>query len=108
MIAFIARFVGLWMIAGALVAVVVDGAKTIAASSLIVTPLGLAWFTLSPGTYVSSQAFIQQKVEAVTGHWLWDPMIQWLLLLPSWAVLGAFGGWLAYMGRKRRLSAAYA
>src|SRR5262245_48619688 len=34
MIAFIARFIGLWMIAGALVALVIDGTKTIAASTL--------------------------------------------------------------------------
>ena len=48
MIGFIARFVGLWLIAGALVALVIDGTKTIAASHLTVTPLGLAWFALSP------------------------------------------------------------
>jgi len=108
MIAFLSRFVGIWLIAGALVAVVVDGAKTIAATSLTVTPLGLTWFTLSPTTLMAAQGFVQQTVESYIGHWLWDPLIQWLLLLPSWAVLGAVGGTLAYLGRKRRFSPVYA
>ena len=108
MIAFLARFVGLWLIAGALVAVVVDGAKTIAASALTVTPLGMAWVNLSPATYLAAQTFMQQTVESYVGHWLWDPVIQWILFMPSWAVLGAVGGLLAFLGRKRRFAAAYA
>jgi hypothetical protein len=109
MISFLARFVGLWLIAGALVALVIDGTKTIAASALSVTPLGRAWFVLSPGTLVSAQQFVQQKMEAYIGHWLWDPLIQWLLMLPTWAVFGVLGGWLAYVGsRRRRLKTAFA
>jgi len=108
LIGFLARFVGLWLIAGALVAVVIDGAKTIGASELTVTPLGQAWFTLSPSTLMAAQTFVQQKVEAYIGHWLWDPIIQWILILPSWAVLGTLGTALAYLGRKRRLRAAFA
>jgi len=108
MIAFLFRFVGIWLIAGALVAVVVDGAKSIAASSLTVTPLGLTWFALSPASLMTTQGFVQQTVESYVGHWLWDPVIQWILLMPSWAVLGVVGGVLAYLGRKRRLAPAYA
>jgi len=108
MIGFFARFVGLWLIAGALVAVVIDGAKTIAASQLIVTPLGLAWYTISPTSLMATQTFVQQKVEAYIGHWLWDPLVQWILMLPSWLVLGFIGAWLVYAGRRRRLRAAYA
>lgn len=108
MIAFLARFVGLWLIAGALVALVVDGTKTIAASQLTVTPLGMAWFSISPSSLMATQAFIQQTVEAYIGHWLWDPLIQWILMLPTWLVLGLLGAWLAYLGRKRHLRTAYA
>jgi hypothetical protein len=108
MIGFIARFVGLWLIAGALVALVIDGTKTIAASQLTVTPLGLAWYTISAPTLLASQTFVQQEVEAYVGHWLWDPLIVWILQLPSWLVLGLLGTWLVYVGRKRRLRTAYA
>ena len=108
MIAFIARFIGLWMIAGALVALVIDGTKTIAASALTVTPLGQSWYSISPSTLMSAQNFVQGTVEAYIGHWLWDPLIVWILLLPTWLVLGLLGTWLVYVGRKRRMTAAYA
>jgi hypothetical protein len=108
MIGFLARFIGLWMIAGALVALVIDGTKTIAAAALTVTPLGQSWFSISQSTLIASQTFIQEKVEAYIGHWLWDPLIMWILLLPTWLVLGLIGAWLVYVGRKRRLRAAYA
>ncbi len=108
MIAFLARFLGLWLIAGALVALVVDGTKTIAGSALTVTPLGQTWVTLSPSTLLAAQTFVQQKVEAYIGHWLWDPLIQWILLLPTWAVLGFLGFLLTYLGRRRRLKVAFA
>lgn len=108
MIKFIARFIGLWLIAGALVALVVDGTKTIAASTLTVTPLGQSWYAISPTSLMSAQSFIQGTVEAYIGHWLWDPLIVWILLLPTWLVLGLIGAWLVYVGRKRRVAAAYA
>jgi hypothetical protein len=108
MIGFLARFVGLWLVAGALVALVVDGTKTIAASALTLTPLGTAWFSISPSSLMASQEFVQRKVEAYTGHWLWDPLIQWILMLPAWMVFGALGIWLIYAGRRRRLRPAYA
>lgn len=108
MIAFLARFTGFWLVAGALVALVVDGTKTIAASTLTVTPLGTAWYSISPSSLMSAQAFIQQTVEAYIGHWLWDPLIQWILMLPSWLVLGLLGGWLLYIGRKRGMRTAFA
>jgi len=108
MIGFLARLAGLWLIAGALVALVVDGAKSIAASGLTVTPLGLTWYSISPSTLIAAQTFVQQKIEAYVGHWLWDPIIQWILLMPTWLVLGSLGAWLAYVGRKRLLRPAYA
>lgn len=110
MIGFLARFAGLWLIAGALVALVIDGTKSIAASTLTVTPLGVAWFTLSPSSLMATQEFVQRTIESYTGHWLWDPLVQWLLMLPSWAVLGALGVWFAYLGsrRRRRMRTAYA
>jgi hypothetical protein len=108
MIAFTARFIGLWMVAGALVALVVDGTKTIAASSVTMTPLGLAWANLSMSSMMATQEFVQRQIEAYVGHWLWDPVIQWILMAPTWVVFGVVGAWLIYIGRRRRLKSAYA
>jgi hypothetical protein len=108
MIGFVSRFVGIWFIAGALVALVIDAAKTIAASALTITPLGEAWSTLSLSSIMSVQTFVQQQIEPTVGGWLWDPVIQWLLLSPTWAVFGIIGFVLTYLGRRRRTSVAYA
>ena len=103
MIGFLARFVGLWLIAGGLVALVVDAAKSIAGSTLAVTQLGLAWSDFSVSTLISVQQFVQQSIEARVGAWLWDPLITWILMLPTWAVFGGLGFLLTYLGRRRRL-----
>jgi hypothetical protein len=109
MIGFLARFTGLWLVAGALVALVVDGTKTIASSSLTVTSLGATWAAINPALLMRTQEFVQRSVETYVGHWLWDPVIQWILMLPTWVVLGAVGAWLIYVGRRRRIkTAAYA
>lgn len=108
MIAFLARFIGLWLIAGALVALVVDATKTIASSTLTVTPLGYAWFSISPSSLMRTQEFVQREVEAYIGHWLWDPIVQWILMAPTWVVFGVAGAWLAYLGRRRRYRTALA
>jgi hypothetical protein len=107
MIGFLLRFVGLWLTAGALVALVIDATKSIAGSSLTVTPLGLAWANLSQSSLMSTQQFVQQRIETYVGHWLWDPVIQSILLLPTWVVLGAIGLLLTYLGSRKRLRATY-
>ena len=107
MIGFFSRFVGLWLIAGALVALVVDATKSIAASTLTVTSFGYAWHSLNQASLMAVQQFVQRDIEAYIGHWLWDPVIQWFLLLPTWAILGGIGFLLTYLGRKRRRKAAY-
>jgi hypothetical protein len=108
-IGWFSRFVGLWLIAGALVALVIDATKTIAASALTVTPLGSTIAAVfGPAALTLMQQFVQQKIEVHIGGWLWDPFIQWLLLVPAWVILGAIGFLLAYLGRRRRLSLSYA
>ncbi|HVZ13013.1 MAG TPA: hypothetical protein VG894_00995 [Bauldia sp.] len=108
MIGFASRFVGLWFVAGALVAVVVDAAKTLALSQLTVTPLGATLFAIAPSALVGAQSFVQQHIEPAVGGWVWDPLIQWLLLLPAWGVLGFLGFLLTWLGRRRRVRLAYA
>lgn len=107
MFGFFSRFVGLWLIAGALVALVVDATKSIAGSALAVTPLGVAWASINRPSLMAVQQFVQRTIEAYIGHWLWDPVILWVLLLPTWAILGAAGFLLTWLGRRRRNKAAY-
>jgi hypothetical protein len=57
---------------------------------------------------MSAQQFVQQSIEPYTGRWLWDPVIQSLLMLPTWAVLGALGFLLTWAGQRRRMKLSYA
>jgi hypothetical protein len=102
MFTLLVRLLGLFALAGAVVGFVVDGTKTIAASSLTVTPLGQAWFSFDPGSLTAFQAFVVTHVEAHVGPWIWSPVVELLLTLPIWFVLGALGAFLLLVGRRRR------
>ncbi len=97
MFAFLMRFFGYWMLAAAIVALVIDGAKTIAESTLTITPLGQTWFELNAGSLILSQAAIERHVHP----FLWDPVIQYLLTLPTWSVAGMIGVAMLLIGRRK-------
>ncbi|WP_407049153.1 hypothetical protein [Methyloraptor flagellatus] len=106
MLSFLVRAIGLWFMAGAIVAVVVDGMKSIAAGRLVLTPAAKLWFDLSPGTLAAAQSWVQKHL----GAFAWDPLAQAALALPSWALLVAIGAvfvWLGSLRRRRREDVAY-
>ena len=45
---------------------------------------------------------VQRQIESYIGHWLWDPLIQWILMAPTWVVFGIMGALFVYLGRRRR------
>jgi hypothetical protein len=102
MIGLLVRLVGLLFLAAALVAIVIDGARSIAVSSVTMTPLGTTWFSISPSSLGAAQAAVQRNVEPVIGAWVWNPVIQWILLRPTWLVLGAVAMVLLLFGRRPR------
>ncbi len=53
--------------------------KSIAASQVIITPLGADWYQLSSDTLNLTQAVIQRNVHP----YIWDPVVQWILLQPT-------------------------
>lgn len=108
MIRFLSRFIGLWLIAGALVALVVDATKSIAATSLTVTSLGAGWKSVAPASLTTLETFVHESIEATIGGWVWSPVIESLLTLPTWAVLGALGFFLTWAGQKRQRSPVFA
>ena len=96
MLRFLARFVGVWLIAGALVAAVVDGAKSIAASTVALTPIGESWAGLA--------RLLGEAETAPEGPatWPFDAIVAWLLSAPTFAVLAVAGAALLAAGRRRR------
>ena len=102
--AFVFRFVGLVFIAGMLAAAVVDATKSIAASSLTVTSVGQWWFSLSRTSLDATRQIVQGSIDPHIGGWLWDPVIQTLLSLPTWLALGVPGAVLIAIAPTARRS----
>ena len=98
MLSFLSRLVGILLVAVALVTAVIDGTKSIAASHLVTTPLGAHWFEFFPESLNAAQAGVQRHV----APWLWDPVIQSILLLPTWVVAGVLGALFVWLGTRRR------
>ena len=97
MLRFISRFLGFWLVAAALVAAVVDGAKSIAASSLVTTSLGETW------AIVAGISGNEPLLSAIANlPWLVAAPINWLLAAPTVAVFGIIGVTLLVLGAKRR------
>ncbi len=85
-------------------ALVLDGARTIAANQLRITPLRDTW----NDWHSASLQQIQPAIERVVAPWLWDPVILSVLAAPTCLVLGVLGGVLLVAGRKRRPLIGYA
>jgi hypothetical protein len=99
MLRFISRFVGYWLLAAALVAAVVDGAKSIAASAVVTTPLGQTWTAIEA---LLTRGDATEAASNSTAPWPLDVALAWLLAAPTAGVAAALGLVLLVAGRKRR------
>ncbi len=98
MIRFLFRFLGYWLLAGALVAAIIDGSKSIAASSLVITPLGQHFQQLAPTLLQRLEFGIQNNLGL---PWLWDVLFVNILTWPSFADLGVLALILLVVGRRK-------
>jgi hypothetical protein len=104
MIRFTARFLGFWLIAAALVAAVVDGAKSIAASSLVLTPLADTYARITAIGHPAAGAAgaAAATVAPPAAPWPLDLALAWLMASPTVAVLAVPGIILLVLGTRRR------
>ncbi|ESR26350.1 hypothetical protein [Lutibaculum baratangense] len=97
MLRFLARLIGLFLLAGATIAVIVDGATSIGASRIAIVPFGALWIGVAPQSLEAIRLFLVNDLAA----WLWDPVFTGFLKLPAFAVLGLFGWLFLALGRRR-------
>jgi hypothetical protein len=97
MIRFLFRFVGLWLLASAFVALIIDGTRSIAASRLIPTPLMDLWLALHAASLQGLQAWMEKSLPA----WLWDAVVVYILWTPLFVVLAIIGILFILIGRRR-------
>ena len=96
MIRFLFRALALLALAVAVVMAVLDATRSIGASELMLTPLGVSWYSVSPETLNLSQAVIQRYTLPA----LWDPVMIWILTLPGFVVFLGLALILYVIGRR--------
>lgn len=102
MFRFFFRTVGVFLLAGAFAALVIDGTRSIAGGMLSLTPLGktIAW--LAPDKVAGLKPSIDHF-----NSFLWDPLMVHLLLLPTWLVIGILGTLIMALTQKPRPKIGY-
>jgi hypothetical protein len=91
------RILALALLAGAFAAAVIDGARSIAADQLSLTPMGATAYWAFPNKFPLMQNLVEKQIHPL----LWDPILLHVLMLPTWAILGIIGAGLLYVTRKR-------
>lgn len=94
----LARAVGVILLLFAMVALVVDGTKSLGAGGdIVVTPLVEQWRELAPETYDASKNWVDTTV----GEGFWEAAALPILGLPAWAIFGGLGVLFFWLGQKR-------
>ena len=96
------RFVGLLLLAGAFVALVVDGTRSVAAGTVAIVPFGRTSSAMFPDAFAKLHQAVQTHLPV-----LWDPVLVTLFLLPTWLVLGALGMMIFGLTRRRAAKIGY-
>ncbi|SFV38807.1 hypothetical protein SAMN05216456_3628 [Devosia crocina] len=92
------RIIGTWLIGLALVLLVIDGTKSLAANAIVMTSLGDGWTAIHPGSIEAVSAFFSSRLFAD----LLASLFASLLTYPAFAVIGVPGIVLALLGRRPR------
>lgn len=97
MIRFFTNLIGLCFLVLAAITAVLDLTRTIANSTLTLTPLGLEWRNFD----VESLQYFQVGVERHLGlPWVWTNIIQTVLLWPSALVFVLFAALFLWLGKR--------
>lgn len=92
------RIIGTLLIAIAVILVIIDGTRTLAASRLVMTPLAETWMQLHPDSLEATREFLATRLFGP----LLDTVATGILNFPGWAVIGIPGILIAWAGRSRR------
>jgi hypothetical protein len=94
----ILRIAGTVLIACAVILVIIDGTKSLAANTLVLTPLETSWMEMHAESLVALRAFLETRLFGP----VLKPAVSALLGFPGFAVIGVPGVLLAWAGRSRR------
>jgi len=102
MIRFVFRLLATFSLAVAVIMMVIDATRSIAASQWVATPLAQSWSDVSPETFEAAAQFTRDA----TVPELWDPVALTVLSLPGFVVFLVLALVFYLIGRRpeRRLS----
>jgi hypothetical protein len=95
---FIFRITGTWLLGMTLILIVMDGTKSLATNSIVLTSLKDAWLIVHAG---SLNGFMQVFSEGSL-QILWDVVLHHVLSWPGWLVIGVPGMMLLIIGRAEK------
>ncbi|HWK69042.1 MAG TPA: hypothetical protein VNS34_29305 [Rhizobiaceae bacterium] len=96
MLRFLFRLLATIALAIAVVMAVLDATRTVAASALVMTPLGESWVSVSPDTLAAARQFTEARLHPL----LWDPVMTGIVRVPGFAVFGALALILYVIGHR--------
>lgn len=92
------RLVGTWLLGLALILLILDGTRSLAANAFVATPLADTWTSLHAASLLEVRAFFETRFFGV----LLETALDTVLALPGWVILGVPGAFVAWLGRSRR------
>ena len=92
------RIIGTWLLGMAVILLIIDGTRSLAASSLVLTSLGETWATIHAESLVEVRTFLASRFFGP----LLETIVEVILGLPGWLVLAVPGVLIAWLGRTRR------
>jgi hypothetical protein len=91
------RILATWLIGFALILLVVDGTRMLAAEAFVMTPFLESWRGVDANGLAGFESFIRGQA----GDWLWAGVAAPLLTLPGWVLFGVPGLLFALAGSRR-------
>jgi len=96
MIRFLFRLLATASLAIAVIMAVLDATRTVAAKTLVTTPLLASWEKTYPQQLAAFRTFLEQKIHAQA----WDPVATTVLGLPGFVVFAVLAFLLYAIGRR--------
>jgi hypothetical protein len=94
---FLLRVLGTWFLGLALVLLIVDGAKTLAANAFTMTSFAEMWSSLHQASWDGMSAWMTDAFAPVSGQAIAGAVFAW----PSWVIFGCIGAAFLILGRQR-------
>jgi hypothetical protein len=85
------------LLAGAFAAAVIDGARSLAAQQVVLTPMGTALAYAFPSKFPLLQPFVEKRLSPLA----WDPVLLDILSAPAFVDMAVLGLALFYLVRPR-------